>query len=227
MALLECKECKKEISINSKTCPNCGTNKQFKGYELTREELVSMGLKGYSDFKNFQDRGGKIKFTKTTKIILTLILVAIIVIPIYNKITEHKEIVKFEDKEFLVNLETKELIQKASRTISYDTLYDLYTKIYDNTGDKYFKEKINKYEPMNKGRLECVGLVWATDKKTLHVPDSYDYEVSNGYWKDDYTYYYEHNFKASNLMGVVIPNTTKTICKYDKKFNLIKVDRIK
>lgn len=226
MPLVKCKECDKEISISSKTCPNCGTNKQFKGYEFSRKELVDMGLKGYGDFKNYQDRGGKIKFSKTTKMILSLILACIIIIPIYNKITEHKEIVEFEGKEFLVNLETKELIRQAKLSLGYDIMYDLYTKIYDNTGDKYFKEKIKQYEPMNNGRLECIVLTIDSDKKSLHIPDSYKYELSNGYWKNDYTYYYEHNFKASNLMGVIIPNKTKTICKFDKKFNITKIDRL-
>lgn len=60
MSIIKCKDCEKEISIKSKQCIYCGSNKPFQGYRFKRKELVSMGLSGYSDFKNFIDRGGKV-----------------------------------------------------------------------------------------------------------------------------------------------------------------------
>lgn len=59
--LLKCYECRKEISILSRSCPHCGSKQQFKGYVFTRAEVKKMGVNGVMDFYNFRDRGGKIK----------------------------------------------------------------------------------------------------------------------------------------------------------------------
>lgn len=60
MSMIKCKDCGKEISIRSKQCIHCGSDKPFNGYRFKRKELKEMGLNSYSDFSNFIDRGGKI-----------------------------------------------------------------------------------------------------------------------------------------------------------------------
>lgn len=37
MALIKCKECGKEISSQSKTCPNCGNPTKSKGFDIDKE----------------------------------------------------------------------------------------------------------------------------------------------------------------------------------------------
>ena len=59
--MLNCNECKSEISITSRACPKCGSKKQFKGYSFSRNQLVSMGVTSTMDFMNYTDNGGNIK----------------------------------------------------------------------------------------------------------------------------------------------------------------------
>ncbi len=80
MSMIKCKDCGKEISIRSKQCIHCGSDKPFNGYRFKRKELVDMGLSGYSDFSNFIDRGGKVGsplWGKATKILLWTVFIFI------------------------------------------------------------------------------------------------------------------------------------------------------
>lgn len=73
MNTLKCKDCGKEISIRSKQCIRCGSDKPFKGYRFKRKELVNMGLSGYSDFSTYIDNGGKVGSAIWGKIIKFLL----------------------------------------------------------------------------------------------------------------------------------------------------------
>ena len=60
MIKLRCSNCEHEISISSNQCPKCQSRKPFNGYYFSRKELINMGLRGSTNFFNFQYRGGVI-----------------------------------------------------------------------------------------------------------------------------------------------------------------------
>jgi len=96
MALLNCNECKKEISHSAKTCPNCGCTMPFKGQRLSAKQAKNMsGKERYSFVKG----GGKIQTSTIQKISAAFILfiIFIVIITIMKPSTPEEQAVK--DKE--------------------------------------------------------------------------------------------------------------------------------
>lgn len=84
MSLLKCNSCSKEISVYSMSCPHCGSKKPFKGYILTRKEALALGLKGHEDFRNFLDRGAKVKINFINKIgVIAFVIFSFVLISKY------------------------------------------------------------------------------------------------------------------------------------------------
>ncbi len=75
MALLKCSDCGNDVSIDAKSCPNCGTVKPFKNQVLTADESKKYS---YGQIRGFQKGGGTIKMGKTAKIIMISIGIGIL-----------------------------------------------------------------------------------------------------------------------------------------------------
>ncbi|MGJ0321576.1 hypothetical protein [Aliarcobacter cryaerophilus] len=227
MALLKCKECEKEISINSSSCPNCGSKKAFKGYVFNRKQLVEMGLSSTGDFLNYQNRGGRIEvLSKKSKYLIIAFIVIMLSYSYYKDSTEPREIVKFEDKEYLVRVSTKELLSSLDKIEKYQ--YDELSKIYSSIASKepefkIFKEKQKYYEDISLNSSNCIYYVNNSDKSKLNFPDTYELDRSFGYWIDTHKYYYQHSFKAKNAFGVPSTLTTKNTCTYSKDFSTFNI----
>ncbi len=232
MALLNCKECNKEISIHSKSCPNCGSTKSFKGYVFTRSEAINKGLNGYSDFRNFDKMGGKVLLmSKKTKYIILGIIAVLLFWSYYKDATEPRELVKFEGKEFLVRVSTKDLLSslKDVPNYDYDELYKIYKEISSKESkEDFFTNKKNYYEKIKLAKYDCISQIENRDKSGLLLPDSYNLKKSSnksGQWISKDKYYYEHIFSVKNAFGVEVLNTTINTCIYNKDFNIIKIVR--
>lgn len=75
MALLKCSDCGNDVSIDAKTCPNCGTTKPFKNQVLTADEAKKYS---YGQIRGFQKGGGTVRMGKITKFIFIGMVVGIL-----------------------------------------------------------------------------------------------------------------------------------------------------
>ena len=83
--MLKCNECKNQISATARSCPHCGSKRQFVGCLFTRKELIEMGVKHTMDFYNYDVGGGKIK--SKAKLYLKIALGLFIAYVVYMTVT--------------------------------------------------------------------------------------------------------------------------------------------
>lgn len=233
MKLLKCSDCGKEVSINSEACPNCGSKQQFKNHVFMRKELSKDGVSS-SEMMNFQKHGGKIKLlSKKAKYIIAGLIVGYFGLQMILKELEPKQLMNFEGQDLMVNVIEAEILNslKDIKPYKYDLLKDKYEELLSEDRKDFYKEKIKYYEKIDSKSSLCTYNVIERDKSSLNFKDSYDREYngfrSGGTWTDTYTYYFPHKFKAKNAFGMESTIQTENVCRYDKDFNLIDIQKIK
>lgn len=247
MKLLKCADCGKEISITSDKCPNCGSEKQFKGYTFIRKELVNDGLTP-TEMMKFQKHGGKIKisdfnYKRFFKIFgITFIVLAIISQIIGMQKTEYTKedgtVVRVSVNEKL-ELESiqrdkereKNLLDtiKSTETFNYAKLEELYaslTKI--RKSNQEYMKMYQFYKVANESKKECIRSVHNTDKEKLNFPDSYDIKISPrevGIWISKNKFAYQYEYSGKNAFGMEKTMFSQYTCIYDENFNLINIQK--
>ncbi|MGQ4004390.1 hypothetical protein QIW57_06485 [Francisellaceae bacterium CB52] len=248
MKLVNCADCKKEISLNCDNCPNCGSKKQFKNICFFRKDLVKYGITPMGMMK-FQKHGGKIKiFNINYKKLIKRLFITLIIILIIGYISGNQkvnyqqedgkviQVTKFEldkmKKDQAIKKQEKSLLESINqlKPFQYGALSKMYEKLTEISKNNYeYKKYYKLYKENDDSKWECKRFVENRDQSKAIVEDSFEivYGRDNRLegWTGKNTFIYIYTYKIKNPFGVMIKHVSSNECTYDSNFNLKNVQK--
>jgi hypothetical protein len=245
MKLLKCADCGKEISITADKCPNCGSEKQFKGYIFYRKELAKEKITPM-EMMRFQKHGGKIKILNWKKLfqyggitfVVLLVISQIIGMQEVEYTQEDGTVISVSVNEKLALEEKKRdkekeksLLDEIGKTkmYNYKKLEDIYSTLSNlRENNKEYSKKAKYYKLANDSSSKCVRLAHKSDKSRLSFPDSFDIKIDGkeaGLWSSEKEYVYQYSFGFKNAYGMERVLFSRYYCYYDDNFNVINIKR--
>ncbi|WP_445769327.1 hypothetical protein [Rheinheimera sp.] len=226
MALIKCRECKRDISSEAKVCPLCGVNKPYR--------------KEWKDMPRWQK----------IFVIVTLAPITLMFILMFanRESTLLKKVTAMSDTQFKEKYEGYSRLHSinssnpeyTNQAIKYAKEYlktlpitqpkenlAVYKSLADLDLNENYTDKINFYTFMQDVSIDCAIAAQKLSRDSLNNKSTYESKMdSGGEWIDKNTYDYIDHYEGANSFGVVGKLIATYSCNVDYPTRRYSVTRI-
>lgn len=207
MSLIQCNECKKEISVSVDSCPNCGAKKPFKNVKLTLDETRKLNSK---EKKHFMKLGGDVTYSKTYKIFAVIVWIFVIFTAYIFMQPKSDEQIQKEMEELKQNVRSIPKYNISENIKAYEKLSEYYK---DNFA---YNTKLKIYKKRDELQSICNYQSEILTKQIVKNKSTYERHYSNGLtfvkWIDDNNILSQIHFSSKNDLGMRIEQIAEYKC---------------